>query len=311
LENLAQNSRLNDVKNLIGHIDYVDCNYCTSNDAKVVVSSEDGHDNHYGNVVRCKRCGLIYRNPRLTLSNPIYFGFNRPDSPQRMTRAREAVFRDIQRLASSFRKHNRILDIGSGQGFFLQICSENKWNVSGVEVVPQSVDFTRKQFGIEVFNGPLEEANFPRDHFDVITLINTLEHIHDPSSVLSEAFRILRPEGALLIRTPNATIHVYCKLFFSKLHQASKRIKDLDPSCIYTYAYDRKTIKNYLVREGFEDIRIWNARLRWGMGSSHLLSFKRMSGAACKGLANSLCFLSRGRLLIAPSLLVVARKPSQ
>ena len=52
------------------------------------------------------------------------------------------------KIASGFRKLNRILDIGSGEGFFLNLCSTNEWEVFGVEVNPELVKITEEKFGI-------------------------------------------------------------------------------------------------------------------------------------------------------------------
>ncbi len=57
--------------------------------------------------------------------------------------------------------------------------------------------------GIPTFNGSLLEAKFPDSHFDVISLVEVIEHLEQPQLVFSELSRILKPGGLLLLQTAN------------------------------------------------------------------------------------------------------------
>ena len=57
------------------------------------------------------------------------------------------------------------------------------------------------------FCGPFEQATFEgidEEFFDIITMIDFIEHVRAPMSVLAKASRLLRPGGRLVILTPNA-----------------------------------------------------------------------------------------------------------
>lgn len=242
----------------------------------------------------------MYRTPRLKQLSELCFTQGRADFPREMTPARLAIFEDILRKISNFRKLNRILDVGSGRGVFLKMCNDEGWFVSGVEVDPSLVDFTKREYDIQISNNTLDKSNFPNDYFDVVTFINVLEHCHYPTSIFNEAYKILRPGGAVLIRTPNAALHVNSKRVFSKLYWLTRRIKSLDYSVIYIYSYDRVTINNFLSKNGFSNIQISNDSLR----SQNIVS--KLFGS----LMNTIEFLSKGRLLISPSLFIIASKPT-
>jgi 2-polyprenyl-3-methyl-5-hydroxy-6-metoxy-1,4-benzoquinol methylase len=98
----------------------------------------------------------------------------------------------------------RVLDIGCSSGVFLDMMRTKGWDVAGVELCGEFVKLARELFGLEnIFNGTLEEARFEDESFDLITMWDLIEHVPDPSSLLLEAERILKPTGLLLILTPD------------------------------------------------------------------------------------------------------------
>ncbi len=97
----------------------------------------------------------------------------------------------------------RILDVGCGDGTFLRIARALGWAVQGLEPDPKAAAVARGH-GIDVIESPIERAPLPVDSFDVITMSHVIEHVPDPVSVLAAARRALRPDGDLLVFTPNA-----------------------------------------------------------------------------------------------------------
>jgi 2-polyprenyl-3-methyl-5-hydroxy-6-metoxy-1,4-benzoquinol methylase len=98
----------------------------------------------------------------------------------------------------------KVLDIGCSSGVFLDMMRTKGWDVAGVELCGEFVKLARELFGLEnIFNGTLEEARFEDESFDLITMWDLVEHVPDPSSLLLEAERILKPTGLLLILTPD------------------------------------------------------------------------------------------------------------
>lgn len=97
----------------------------------------------------------------------------------------------------------RLLDVGCGNGFFLYQMKKLGWEVVGVEPDGDAVKVAHEKYGLEVFQGTLEDINFPENSFDVITMNHVIEHVPDPFSTLKECKRVLKPGGKVVVITPN------------------------------------------------------------------------------------------------------------
>ena len=93
----------------------------------------------------------------------------------------------------------RVLDIGFGDGGFLENALSAGWSVVGTDSDPTVVQQARLR-GLDVRLGTIDGVSGP---FDVITMSHVLEHLHDPVSVLRNCYELLRPGGTLWVETPN------------------------------------------------------------------------------------------------------------
>ncbi len=97
----------------------------------------------------------------------------------------------------------RLLDIGSGPGFFLALAKQRGWETLGIEPSAQAAAHSR-ELGLEIVEEFLDEASSARlGTFDAIHLCNVLEHVPNPAQLLALAGRMLRPGGRLLVVVPN------------------------------------------------------------------------------------------------------------
>ena len=96
----------------------------------------------------------------------------------------------------------RVLDVGCGSGVALARMRELGWQVQGVEVDPGGVEAARAR-GVPVCSGRLEDQQFPEASFDAVHSAHVLEHVHDPSGLVRECSRVLKPGGLLVLLTPN------------------------------------------------------------------------------------------------------------
>ena len=97
----------------------------------------------------------------------------------------------------------KLLDVGCGRGDFLAKMRDLGWEVVGLEPDERSAELAHKRFNLDVRKGTIEQAHFPDDTFDAITVNHVIEHLPDPIGSLQECKRILKKDGRLIIFTPN------------------------------------------------------------------------------------------------------------
>ncbi len=114
--------------------------------------------------------------------------------------------------------NGRLLDIGSGNGKSLELMQKLGWLAEGIDVDENAVRTARKK-GLQVNYGTLYEMLYPGDHFDAIIMRQVFEHLYDPIDILRECYRILKPNGHLVIVTPNneSLSHIIFKRYWRGL----------------------------------------------------------------------------------------------
>jgi SAM-dependent methyltransferase len=97
----------------------------------------------------------------------------------------------------------RLLDVGCGNGQFLNKMHTRGWEVCGVDFDPKAVENARQLYKLDVRAGSLADQHFPDSSFDAVTANHVIEHLPDPVAFLGEARRIVKPGGCLIVTTPN------------------------------------------------------------------------------------------------------------
>jgi 2-polyprenyl-3-methyl-5-hydroxy-6-metoxy-1,4-benzoquinol methylase len=96
----------------------------------------------------------------------------------------------------------RVLELGCAHGSFVALLRQVGYDAGGVEMSPWVVDFGRKTFDVPILIGPIEALEIPLASFDAIVLMDVLEHLPNPVETMKHCLRLLKPDGFLLIQTP-------------------------------------------------------------------------------------------------------------
>jgi SAM-dependent methyltransferase len=97
----------------------------------------------------------------------------------------------------------RMVEAGCSIGLFLDTLSRRGYVVEGVEPLAYCVEACRAK-GLSVRQGAFESADLEPAAYDAVAAFETLAHVADPAAFLRQARRALRPDGVLLLTTPNA-----------------------------------------------------------------------------------------------------------
>jgi 2-polyprenyl-6-hydroxyphenyl methylase/3-demethylubiquinone-9 3-methyltransferase len=135
------------------------------------------------------------------------------DDPVALLRA-ESKLRNpwvLEKLKLIFgeQKNLRILDVGCGGGFLSNYLSANGYRVSGIDLSQESLEVAKKYDKTHKVQYQLADAQsmpFADASFDVITAMDFLEHVENPSLIIKEISRVLKPGGSFFFHTFNRNL---------------------------------------------------------------------------------------------------------
>jgi 2-polyprenyl-3-methyl-5-hydroxy-6-metoxy-1,4-benzoquinol methylase len=234
--------------------------------------------NHKGNlikrfgkysIIKCKTCKFIHINPiptnkELSLlyandyyqkTKPNYIQGNEKDI-QYLNYTFDEKLDTIEKLLSS--KSRRVLDIGSGPGFFLRRAKRRGWDVLGIEPSLIACNYSKKH-NIPTIQKFFYEVDIKQiGKFDAIHSFDVLEHVNDPINVLKKSYSLLKRGGIIVVEVPNdfnllqklVQKELKKKEYWITLSSNSKNSGTID----HLNYFDFSSISNLLKRIGFKII---------------------------------------------------------
>jgi SAM-dependent methyltransferase len=144
-----------------------------------------------------------------------------------------------------------------------------------------------------VHTGTLASCSLPAASYDVITLWDVFEHLHDPEATLTEAARLLRPAGLLVMSTPN--LASWDRRLFGKYWIGYELPRHL-------YLFDRWNVTPLLARQGFDllEVRSFFGSHAYFMTSLRFLLMDTIKNKRARQALVSLAFSIPVRLLMIP-----------
>ncbi len=144
------------------------------------------------------------------------------------------------------KNRNRILDVGFGNGSFLERVNSIGWKTIGVDFDKEVVASAKKR-GLDVHLGGIDVLKEKESYFDVITLSHVIEHLYDPIETLKACYKLLKPGGMIWLETPN---------ILSYGHEVyGKNWRGLEtPRHLILFNYN--SLKHALDKAGFEKVSV-------------------------------------------------------
>ncbi len=188
------------------------CLLCNCPEAELILTS---HDRLFGiasgmySLVECKECGLVRLSPRPSpeqvagfyATNYWFAGGAMEEFYRRIVLLDHVRF--AARAARSSRAPGMILDVGCSGGLFLRMMKERGFEVLGLDFSAEAARVAWEKNGVRVLTGDLVSARIEQGSCALITMYHVVEHLLDPVAYLHAAFRLLHPEGRLIVQVPD------------------------------------------------------------------------------------------------------------
>src|SRR5215471_17020111 len=190
------------------------CSLCGARATEVEAYGYDFEYNTAANpfrFVRCTECGHLYLSPRpapadLSVIYPSnYYTLAGTGSlVAKLRRVWEGKKVGVYREAVGEGK-KRILDVGCGEGRFLQVLRDfgpKEWELVGVDFDPAAVERCRAR-GFTALAKRVEDMAAEDGTFDAVVMLQLIEHVEDPVALTKRVFALLRSQGVFVVETPN------------------------------------------------------------------------------------------------------------
>lgn len=171
------------------------CTVCGSANIGVL-SKEYSH----AYLVRCLSCDLVFGERIPTTEELIehYAKYPRHTSISPLTVKR---YEELLEQFEPYRRTNKILDVGCGDGHFLEVARKKGWQVFGTEYTREACEPGRTK-GIIMHEGLIQSFE-SENNFDVVTSFEVLEHITDAPEHVAAIQKLMRKGGLFYFTTPN------------------------------------------------------------------------------------------------------------
>ncbi len=211
-------------------------------------------------AVRCRRCRLVYLNPRPAdgEAGRIYpdhyhaFQFRAAEYGLVYRVRRRLEARRLLRWGRGLPPGARVLDIGCGDGFHLQLLRDygpRGWTLEGADTDARAVAAARRA-GLTVHHGRAEDLP-PGPGYDLVLMIMTVEHLSDPVGVVRAAAGLLALGGRLVVVTDNVASPDF--RVFGGRHWGGYHFPR------HAHLFDRRTLARLGVEAGLEVERVTTA----------------------------------------------------
>jgi len=112
-----------------------------------------------------------------------------------------AILALLDKYAGPGKNGRRVLDVGAGAGNMMHNLAQYGDEIVGLEYNPKPIPVAKER-GWDVRQGDATDMPFEDASFDIVALLDTVEHIPDETAVFNETYRVTKPGGAMVVTVP-------------------------------------------------------------------------------------------------------------
>jgi 2-polyprenyl-3-methyl-5-hydroxy-6-metoxy-1,4-benzoquinol methylase len=207
-----------------------------------------------GSVVRCEMCRVIYKIPSDS-STTLTDVYDRDYAELDYWAQDEAALRSLSKIRACVADTvttGSLLDVGCGPGLFMELAQQAGFRVTGLEYNPTLAARARERTRAEVVEGDFLSSDLGDRRFDVVTLLDVIEHLADPIAALKRCRELLNPGGALVLYTPNhASLIVQLAVMLDRVTRGrcSGPVREIF-DCTHVVYFDQQSLMQALAKAG-------------------------------------------------------------
>jgi glycosyltransferase involved in cell wall biosynthesis/SAM-dependent methyltransferase len=238
-----------------------------------------------GESLKCLRC----RTRRIALPAA---SLAQPDGERiRFLKTQQAAWMSFLDAAERRHFYGRLLDLGCADGTFMQMARQRGWDVWGVEPGDYETTVASPAISMRMITAGSWSERFMPESCQMITLWDSLHQVVEPAETLKTAYRLLAPEGHLMIRMINPA-----RSEATKASKFLRRFFGLGSAC---WLYEIDQLKTLLSRAGFTDLQIDHGVRVSGTGDDSVYIPRSLHGSRSRWFSDA-----------SPWLFVLARRPA-
>jgi 2-polyprenyl-3-methyl-5-hydroxy-6-metoxy-1,4-benzoquinol methylase len=241
-------------------------------------------------ILRCTSCGLVRADPLPTFEEKLASETNDYESDVACPEVQE-LFKNYHRdyvedpIILRMKQHlgdlertlggpGTLLDIGAATGIFLHLARERGWNPTGIELCAERAAAASQEFDVPIIPGLFTAEVFDGRRFDAATMLDVVEHTTEPLAMLRNAYRVLRPGGAVFVAVPNqqclltVLVNAYARLG-GPLAKTKLLPRLYVP--IHLHYFTPRTLRRIVTAAGFRVVRLRHAPVYLGRYDMSLL----------------------------------------
>ncbi|OSA93192.1 UNVERIFIED_ORG: hypothetical protein B2H98_14315 [Clostridium botulinum] len=188
----------------------IHCPVCENNDIDNIFESEINEVILHGiikvkvNIGICKKCGLVFQNPVPDETSLNEYYKLQSDTIEQSDDIRSEYYEIYTYIKNNtnYELINKVLDIGCRRGEMLKLFKNDNKHILGIEPSECNVKYLNEVL-IPVIKGTFNNQVVKNKQFNLIMLINVLEHIKNPGKIVTEIYNKLTSNGYLFISVPN------------------------------------------------------------------------------------------------------------